>query len=261
MCRPGSSSDCARLFAQGLPLPPWRRARSVLSKWGLVPATPPARDPPAPLASPSKRLALQPGRYHANPNPGRDSARDGAGAQGDPGAAPPMRTRGGAAGGGDVPSPACVDQLPFGLGLDELRRQRDNAVPRERGPDSARGARRSPFAAAQQVHPQERARIPLPSLGLDFEGGGGGAQYRDGCERACDAKESGKPKQRIVSLLARGLAGGQAREEAGAARGAGPADAGSVQAAARPAHPAPNPAWAAELPVVRTVRRVGRGNV
>ena len=174
-----------------------------------------------------------------------------------------MRTRGGGGGGGDGPSPAAAEQLPFGLGLDDLRRQRDGAAPRERGPDAARAARRSPFAAAQQAHPREGAAGPLPPLGLAAGGGGGGGDLgrRDECERAYhDSSDSGKPKQRVVSLLARGLAGGQARGEAGAARGTDPAGSGFGQGTAPRANPAPNPAWAAELPVVRTVRRVGRGN-
>ncbi|BDA45856.1 hypothetical protein COCOBI_07-6430 [Coccomyxa sp. Obi] len=52
-----SSAVAAAFKDQGLPLPPWRRAKSVLSKWGLGPSGAGVRDGATPFNSPTKRAA------------------------------------------------------------------------------------------------------------------------------------------------------------------------------------------------------------
>ncbi|CAL8470543.1 g10085 [Coccomyxa elongata] len=52
-----SSAVAAAFKDQSLPLPPWRRAKSVLSKWGLGPSAAGAKDGATPFNSPTKRAA------------------------------------------------------------------------------------------------------------------------------------------------------------------------------------------------------------
>lgn len=251
---PGNVTDSCVGSAQALPLPPWRRARSVLSKWGLAPSLPPtARDPPAPLASPSKRLAVQPPRQMQtragggalDANPGRSCtphparppvthARDGSGA-GECGAEKLAQPAGAPAG------------SPAGPTADAQGRQ----------------------GGSPQAGEDPMAMAPLALRGGSADAGGHPGNIAFGDNLGTEGEL--KPRQRVISLLARGLAGGAhaagavdpdpnpcpGGEQGSRQRERGRAGGAAWAGGARP-NPNPNPAWAAQLPVVRTVRRVGK---
>jgi len=218
--------------AQGLPLPPWRRARSVLTKWGLAPALAPARDPPAPLASPSKRLA-------ANPDP-RPALRAGGGRAQPPHGAnaadaarrPDARVRGGSSGGRDVRDPQ-ARPAPAGPGAEDDR-DADGEGP---GHGPAAGRSRGAVVGRGACERSDE--------------GEGGPRDAVQCQGNPGLEVALKPRPRVVSLLARGLAG----EGALPAPRPGPRRLVAGDAAERAGDGAH---WDAELPVVRTVRRVGR---
>jgi hypothetical protein len=216
---------------QGLPLPPWRRARSVLTKWGLAPAPAPARDPPAPLASPSKRLAANPdSRPALRAGGGGAQPPHGAGAA-DAARRPVARVRGGSSGGRDARVPQ-ARQAAAGPGAGDAR-----------GED-AESAGHIPAAA--------RSGGAVRGGGACDRSDEGEGGPRDAVQCQGNSPEAAlKPRPRVVSLLARGLAG----EGALPAPRPGPRRLVAGDAA-EPGGDRAN--WDAELPVVRTVRRVGR---
>lgn len=250
-----TSIDSCVGAAQALPLPPWRRARSVLSKWGLAPSLPPtARDPPAPLASPSKRLAVQPPRQmqtragggEADANPGRSCAPH-------PARPPVTHVRGGSGANGDCDAekPAHPTGAPAG------------------SPAGPIADSQGPQGGSPQAGEDPSAIAPLALRGGAADAGGHSGNIAFGDNTGTEGEL--KPRQRVISLLARGLAGG--------AHAAGASDAdpnrcpggeqgsrqrerggagGAAWAGAARQNPNPHPAWAAQLPVVRTVRRVGK---